>query len=110
MYNILIALRLWGDILKSRSVVINCDNYAVVSSLNSGRGRDHVLLAIARNVWLVAAQFDIDIAFTHIPGKLNVTADLLSRWYSSGVDRSKLSNLIEGGPRWYTVTSASFVY
>ena len=84
-------------------MVINCDNYTVVSTLNSGRGRDHVLLAIARNVWLVAAQHDIDIAFIHIPGKLNVIADLLSRWYSNSVDRSRLSNLIFGGPRWCTV-------
>ena len=89
--------------LQGRSVVINCDNYAVVSSLNSGRGRDHVLLAIARNVWLVAAQFDIDLIFTHIPGKLNVVADLLSRWYSNSVHRGKLSKFIEGGPQWCTV-------
>jgi hypothetical protein len=34
---------------------------------------------MARNIWLEQAKIDCEIFFTHIIGKQNVVADLLSR-------------------------------
>ena len=103
MINILLALRLWAPELDGRRLCLHCDNMAVVSILNSGRGQDSVLLSIARNVWLIAAKHDIDLTVQHIPGKHNVTADLLSRWQIAGTDRSKLCSLVPN-PKWHTIS------
>ena len=103
MINILLALRLWAEDLHGKCLCLHCDNMAVVSILNSGRGQDSVLLSIARNVWLIAAQHDIDVTIKHIPGKHNVTADLLSRWQIAGTDRSKLLSLVPN-PKWQPIS------
>ena len=57
-----------------------CDNMAVVEALTTGRTRDSVLATCARNLWLIAALFNIDFIFSHIPGVHNTVADLLSRF------------------------------
>ena len=81
MINILLALRLWATDFNSKCLHVHCDNSAVVSILNTGKGQDPLLLAMARNVWLVASTSDIDLTVLHIPGKHNNIADLLSRWH-----------------------------
>ena len=103
MINILLAIRLWAKELHNKCLCFHCDNMAVVSILNSGRGQDSLLLSIARNIWLTAANHDIDITVTHIPGKHNVTADLLSRWQIAGTDRSKLYVHVPN-PKWQIIT------
>ena len=42
--------------------------------------RDTVLATIVRNIWLHDAEKDIQLQVINLPGKDNVTADLLSRW------------------------------
>ena len=46
---------------------------ALVQILNAGRARDPILVSAARNLW------PINLIITHIPGKNNTLADLLSR-------------------------------
>ncbi len=104
MVNILIALRLWATELRGTRVKICCDNFAVVSTLNSGRGRDENLLAMSRNIWLVAAQADIDLEVVHIMGRTNVVADLLSRWSAATTNRNTLLTHVHN-PKWYKVTN-----
>ena len=102
MINILLVLRLWIDDLHRKRIIIHCDNAAVVSVLNTGKGVDPLLLAIARNVWLEAATHDIEVNVVHIPGKQNVVADLLSRWQIAGTNRNKLYMHI-AKPKWQLV-------
>ena len=80
MLNILLALRVWKDQWPKNKISVACDNQAVVQVLNSGKTRDLTLAAIARNIQFHLASRDIDLRVIHIPGKLNVIADLLSRW------------------------------
>ena len=80
MLNILAAIRVWQNQWKDKKVGIACDNLAVVQVLNIGRTRDLTLAAIARNIQYEAAVSNIHLQVTHIPGKQNVIADLLSRW------------------------------
>ena len=40
---IVIALRLWGHLWRGRRIIVHCDNFSVVSSLNSGHVRDKLL-------------------------------------------------------------------
>jgi hypothetical protein len=80
--NILVAIRTFSQFIKGKNVTIWCDSQVSVSILNSGRGRDQNLQSIARNIWLIQAGLDCDIQFSHISGKFNIDADLLSRWHS----------------------------
>ena len=80
MLNILAALRVWQNQWKDKKVGITCDNLAVVQVLNIGRTRDLTLAAIVRNIQFQAAISNIELKVTHVPGKKNVIADLLSRW------------------------------
>ena len=79
MLNILVALRIWGHKWQGKRIIIHCDNQAVVVVVNSGKTRDCVLAAIARNIAMIVATKDIDLKVVHIPGKENVVADALSR-------------------------------
>jgi hypothetical protein len=80
--NILVALRTFSKFIQGNHVTIYCDNQTAVHSLTSGRGADPVLHSISRNLWLIQAGSDCLLKFSHIKGKLNVTADILSRWHS----------------------------
>ena len=102
MINILLALRLWASEFNSKCLHVYCDNSAVVSILNTGKGLDPLLLAMARNIWLLVATQDIDLTVLHIPGKHNNIADLLSRWHLPGTDRNKLHSYVPD-PQWQLV-------
>ena len=89
MINILVALKLFKNMWSGKKVLIKCDNQAVVTVLRSGRTKDPFLGAFARNVWFTAAVADVELQYTHVLGKNNRTADLLSRWQNSP------SNIVE---------------
>ena len=83
----------------SKHVLVKCNNNAVVQVLRSGKRRDPFLATCARNVWLVAAQADIDITYIHIPGKKNTVADLLSHWQNRPQQNTLLNSLVQS-PMW----------
>ena len=94
MLNILAALRVWHKSWHNCKVAIACDNLAVVQVLNSGKTRDLTLAAIARNIQFQVATSNINLKVTHIPGKVNVIADLLSRWCSRPMANATLHQLL----------------
>ena len=94
MLNILVALRVWNSTWAKSKVCIACDNEAVVHVLNSGKTRDLTLAAIARNIQLQVATWDINLQVNHIAGKDNHIADLLSRWSLMGDSQVKLNRLL----------------
>jgi hypothetical protein len=98
--NILVALRTFSKFIQGSHVTIWCDNQTAVSSLNLGRGADPVLHAILRNLWLIQAGSDCSIQFSHIKGKLNVTADILSRWHSLKNPLASLFYSLNNVPIW----------
>ena len=67
---------------------------AVVQVLTTGKARDQILATCARNIWLIAAINNIQFQFSHIPGKNNNLADLLSRWHMVHNRIDKLHSLI----------------
>ena len=66
-----IALKLWRQELQGRTIVIHCDNMAVVSSISSGRSWHSFMGSVARNIWLLTVTHDIELTVVHIPGKKN---------------------------------------
>ena len=92
--NIVVALKVWGKAWRDRRFRIYCDKRAVVDTLTSGRARDTVLATCARNIWLLAAMFNITIVTSHVYGVNNSVADLLSRWPNTADNMWKLHQYI----------------
>ena len=101
MINVLVSIRLWCTYFAHKKVLLKCDNMACVSVLNSGKTKDSVLSAIARNVQMILAEFDITLNVIHVMGKHNVIADVLSRW-SLNQDVQRLTEVIQN-PCWINV-------
>ncbi len=76
---IVIAAVIWGEQLKGKRVLAQCDNTAVVAVLNTRYAKDVVLMRILRCLFVVQAHFQFSLTLTHIPGVHNVLADDLSR-------------------------------
>ena len=92
MWNVLIAIRVLADEWSNCSLVIKCENEAMVNVVNSGVTRDNVLVAMARNIWLTTASPNIKVRLVHIPGMDNECADLLSRWGATECNSKKVNN------------------
>ena len=88
--NIVVECKLWANTWENKQIYKFCDNMAVVEVLNTGKARDSVLAMCARNIWLISAMFHIHLNVTHIAGKKNSLADLLSRWTGQSCDYEKL--------------------
>jgi hypothetical protein len=101
--NVLVALRMWVGRFKHATVKVYCDNAAAVSVFQTHRASDKILQAIARNIWLLAAIWDIKRHVEHIPGKDNVVADLLSRWRTCVNPVAKLYAALNNIPCCYQV-------
>lgn len=85
--NVLVALRTLAPphLQDIDGITIFTDNISASFSLSTGKTRDQVLGACARELWLEGAIMDIDIQIKHKPGHLIPLADALSR---AGVDQS----------------------
>ena len=105
MINIVVALKLFKDLWAGQKILIRCDNEAVVTVLKTGCTKEPFLGACARNVWFLAACFDINLQYEHVRGIHNTTADLLSRWQGSMADFQKLSTFVPN-PTWLPVSLA----
>ena len=80
MLAVLRALEVWFAALAEKSVLILSDNSTVVAYLSKqGSTKSEVLCQLATNVWQFAQLHSIDLQARHIPGRLNVLADGLSR-------------------------------
>ena len=67
-----------------------------------GRARDNIMTTCARNLWLLAAMYNINVIVKHIRDHDNCVADLLSRWYQTADNYHKLQNFVEC-PIWVNV-------
>ena len=94
MINIVVAAKIWASHWSNKKIRIYSDNMAVVQVLTTGKARDQMLATCARNIWLIAAINNIQFQFSHIPGKNNNLADLLSRWHIIHNRLDKLHSLI----------------
>ena len=105
MLNILVALRVWAKQWATKTISVKCDNKAVVTILQSGKTRAPLLAAICRNISMETAKADIRLRTTHIPGKINIIADSLSRFHMSPIHRDKVHQLLAGA-NWIYPTLA----
>ena len=92
--NIVHALKhLLPDNPSNYKLILNTDNTASQCILNSGMGKDPILAACSRQLWLLAAQANTDVQVLHKPGKQLVLADALSKSHSSSYHKEKASGM-----------------
>ena len=93
--NVIVALHTLLSYADAGSHVrVHCDNMAAVQVLQTGRGKNRVLLDCARAAWMVQAVLDIQISYVHVPGENNELADSLSRGHLSHKYHYKVGQLI----------------
>jgi hypothetical protein len=81
MRAVLLALSHFKLCLESLSIVFATDNTTVVAYLKNQRGTHCCsLYQLAKDVLILCSQFQIRLVVRHIPGRLNVLADSLSRF------------------------------
>jgi hypothetical protein len=87
-YAVLYAFAAWGEHWKGQSVVILCDNEAVVAGINKRTIRGKAIDPL-QDIFLIAASYDIAVRAVWIPSKENAIADALSHF-----DLKRLTNLV----------------
>ena len=76
---IVIAASLWGRKWSKKTVMVRCDNAAVVAIIGSGTSRDSEVMHLMRCLAFISAKFEFSIFATHISSTHNDLADALSR-------------------------------
>lgn len=94
-YNCMIAVRVFLHDQSNACFRVLCDNEATVMCMNSGRGRDPIIMATCRAVWFFAARRGLRIVFEHAPGDSMYVADTLSRQHLGAVEEEKASIMVE---------------
>lgn len=80
LYPIIIAAVLWGPEWQRCHISFQCDNAATVLIINKGRSKCSRIMCLMRKLTIVAAKCNFSFSANHVPGKLNVIADALSRF------------------------------
>lgn len=94
IYAVYVALRLWEKHITNKRIKIYCDNQSVIQVVNSGRGRDEVMLHFARQIAMICAFNNAEIRLVYIESKSNELSDCLSRWNLEPKYRGRFEQLI----------------
>jgi hypothetical protein len=87
------AVRRWAPKWVNASVIIHTDNITAKAAINKGKARSKVAMDMVREIFWWSTVYNFKIRAVHIPGKLNVTADAISRLHSQWAF-NKLSSFI----------------
>ena len=79
LYPIFILLAILAVNLKGERVLVRCDNSPIVHTINNLTTRNKKVMSLIRMLTMLLLENNIDIHAKHIPGKLNVVSDYLSR-------------------------------
>ena len=79
LYPLYMLLHTYSHILKNQKITFHSDNGAVVDVLKSQTSDCKEMMAIIRPLVLTLLQFNITLSSLHVPGKLNIICDFLSR-------------------------------
>ena len=75
MLNVTVALKMWCEQWEGQRVQVACDNSNTCLAIQTGRSRDTFMQHCAREVFLYATRYDIDVRVIHRPGVQLVRAD-----------------------------------
>ena len=67
--NVIVALHTLLSMADSGSHVrVHCDNQAAVTVLQTGRGKNKILIDCARAAWMIQAVLHVELSYVHVPG------------------------------------------
>ena len=76
---IVLAMEIWGPILKNHCIQLNTDNLSLAFVINKQSSKEHLVRILIRRLVLTALKHNILIKADHIPGHFNKLSDCLSR-------------------------------
>ena len=88
----------------------------IMVALEIGLSHKHIHFAVDngkwlaiyfKNIWLITSTYDITMTVTHIAGRKNTIADLLSRWDKTQNNTTKLGELVRNAD-WQQVPENMF--
>ena len=79
LYALTIAVMNWIHIFKNQRIYIFCDNMSVVQMVNSTSSKCKNCMVLIRMIVLMAITHNVKLKVKHVPGKLNIYSDWLSR-------------------------------
>ena len=101
MLNLLVATRLFAAQWTHHTVTLGCDNAASVAVLQTGKSRDRLLAACAKQMWILATAHDVTLNPIHRSGDImqQLGVDALSRRHLSQRFQNIISQLLRDGTR-----------
>ena len=79
LFPIWVSIEIWATRLSGKRGLVHCDNDSTVKILNKGYTNKEPAADMIRHLTLTCMRYNILLRAKHIPGCLNVYADLLSR-------------------------------
>ena len=79
LHAIVDACATFGHLWRGLSITLQTDSMSVVEAWNQQRSHNPSLRYLFREICLLMSFHNFDLQIIHIPGKLNIKADLLSR-------------------------------
>ena len=94
---IVIGVKIWGDKIKNRNILVHCDNKPTVNIINKGRASNEFAQQCLRELCFVTANHNTVIKVVFKPGITNSKADWLSRyhlsnWYREAAEKEIRNN------------------
>lgn len=80
VFPIVVALVLWGHLLKGKRVILRSDNQAAVSIINKQTSKCPIIMKLVRFMVLQCLKSNILFVSKFIPGESNNIADAISRY------------------------------
>lgn len=80
LFPIIVAVELWGPVLRDKRVCFYSDNMSVVYCISRLTSSSLPVLSLLRHLVLRCLQYNIWFRARHVPGVFNATADALSRF------------------------------
>ena len=101
----MVTLKLWGELLRSKRVILQCDNENSMLAINSGCSRIPGMHLCLREIWFLTARNDIDIFARHVAGVDNSIADHHGCWHLSPVHHTRFATLTADTPTKHVLCS-----
>lgn len=79
LFPIVAAVEVWGSEWANKSVCFRTDNEALVPVINKQTSREPHIMALIRRLVFTCLSFNINFMARHVPGRINILADKLSR-------------------------------
>ena len=79
-FPIVVAVTLWGNLLKGKRIIIRSDNAAAVAIINKQSSKCPIIMRLVRFFVLQCLKSNLAFSAQHISGKANTVADALSRF------------------------------